>query len=60
MVVEGREMKVIEGEWLVKSLKQSSRKGIRMCFCETKVELKRWVYCMRLRGGTPVSASKAV
>ena len=37
MVVEGREMKVIEGEWLVKSLKQSSRKGIRMCFCKTEV-----------------------
>jgi len=32
VVVEGRGMKVVEGEWLVKSLKQSSRKGIRMCF----------------------------
>jgi len=32
-------MKVIEGEWLVKSLEQSRRKGIRMCFHETKVEL---------------------
>ena len=32
-------MEVIQGKWLVKSLKQSDRKGIRMCFCETKVEL---------------------
>ena len=38
-VVEGRGMEVMEGKWLVKSLKQSGRKGIRMYFCETKVEL---------------------
>jgi len=37
VVVEGRGMKVVEVEWLVKSLEQSSRKGIRMCLCETKV-----------------------
>jgi len=37
VVVEGRGIKVVEGEWLVKSLEQSSRKGIRMCFYETKV-----------------------
>ena len=35
----GRGMEVIEGKWFVKGLKQSGRKGIRMCFCETKVEL---------------------
>ena len=39
MVVEGRGMEVIEGKCFVKGLKQSGRKGIRMCFCETKVEL---------------------
>ena len=32
-------MEVIEGKWFVKGLKQSGREGIRMCFCETKVEL---------------------
>ena len=39
MVVEGRGVEVVEGEWLVKSLERSSRKGIRLCFCETKVQL---------------------
>ena len=34
-------MEVMEGKWLVKSLKQGGRKGIRMYFCETKVELGR-------------------
>jgi len=37
VVAESRGMNVVEGEWLVKSLKQSSRKGIRMCFCKTEV-----------------------
>jgi len=32
-------MEIMEGMWLVKSLKQSGRKVIRMYFCETKVEL---------------------
>jgi len=39
VVVEGRGMKVVEGKWFVQGLKQGGRKGIRMCFCETKVEL---------------------
>jgi len=30
-------VEVAEGESHVKSLEQSSRKGIRPCFCETKV-----------------------
>ena len=53
-------MKVAEGEWLVKSLEQSSRKGIRMCFCETKVKLGKVGVLYEVKGGTPVSASKAV
>jgi len=32
-------MEVMEGKWFVKGLKQSDREGIRMYFCETKVEL---------------------
>jgi len=36
VVVGGRGVKVVEDEWLVQSLEQSSRKGIRLCFCETK------------------------
>ena len=51
MVVEGRGMKVIEGKWLVKSLKQSGRKGIRMCFCETKVELGKVGVLYEVKGG---------
>ena len=44
-------MKVIEGEWLVESLKQSSRKGIRMCFYETKVELGKVGVLHEVKGG---------
>ena len=51
MVVEGRGMKVIESEWLVQSLEQSSRKGIRMHFCETKVELGKVGVLYEVKGG---------
>jgi len=44
-------MKVIEGKWLVKGFKQSGRKGIRMCFCETKVELGKVDVLYEVKGG---------
>ena len=46
------------GEWLVKSLEQSSKKGIRLCVCETKVLFGKGVL-YEVKGGTPVSVSKA-
>ena len=60
MVVEGRGMEVMEGKWLVKSLVQSARKGIRMYFCETKVELGKVGVLYEVKRGTPASVSKAV
>jgi len=51
VVVEGRGMKVVEGEWLVKSFEQSSRKGIGMCFCETKVQLGKVGVLYEIKGG---------
>ena len=60
MVVEGRGMEVIEGKWVVKGLKQSGREGIRMRFCETKVELGKVGVLYEVKRGTPASASKTV
>ena len=51
MVVKSREMKVVEGEWLVKSLEQSSRKGVRMCFCKTEVQLGKVGVLYEIKGG---------
>ena len=51
MVVEGRGVEVVEGEWFVKSLEQSSRKSIRLCFCGTKVQLGKVGVLYEVKGG---------
>jgi len=51
VVVEGKGVEVIEGEWLVEKLERSSRKGIRLCFCEAKVSLGKVGVLYEVKGG---------
>jgi len=60
VVVECRGVKVVEGEWLVKVLNKVAGRVSGCVFVRRKCNWARWVYCMRLKGGTPVFASKDV
>jgi len=64
VVVEGRVVEVVESELkasgLLKILNKVAGRVSGCVFVKQKCNWARWVYCMRLRGGTPVSTSKAV
>ena len=47
--VEG--WRLLRANGLFKSLEQSSRKGIRLCFCETKVSLGKVGVLYEIKGG---------
>ena len=56
----GERIAVLRASCLLKVLNRVAGRISECAFVRRKWYWARWVYCMRLRGGTPASASKAV